>query len=107
LPARRGAAVVRGGDGVPPAGGLGRGRHAALHGGGPRRSPLDVRPVASAGRGVRAGILLDLEGLTPDGEAFTLQRELSEEVKAGAQPDTVILLEHEPVVTLGRRTDEA
>jgi len=56
---------------------------------------------------VRAGILLDLEGLTPYGEAFTLQRELAEEVKAGAQPDTVILLEHEPVVTLGRRTDEA
>ena len=54
-----------------------------------------------------AGTLFVLEGLTPYGEALALQRELAEEVKAGAQPDTVILLEHEPVVTLGRRTDEA
>src|SRR4029079_12230811 len=98
LPARRGAAVVRGGDGVPPAGRLGRGRHAALHGGGPRRSPLDVRPVASAGRGVRAGIRRERDAVTRYGEAFTLQRELAEEVKAVPQPDTVILLEHEPVV---------
>jgi len=53
------------------------------------------------------GHLLDLEGLTPYRDAFALQRALAEEVKAGARPDTVILLEHEPVVTLGRRTDEA
>src|SRR6476620_5521581 len=45
--------------------------------------------------------------MTPYDEASALQRELAEEVKAGAQPDTVILLEHEPVVTFGRRTDEA
>lgn len=51
--------------------------------------------------------LLELDGLTPYGEAFALQRALAEEVKAGVRPDTVILLEHEPVVTLGRRTDEA
>jgi len=51
--------------------------------------------------------LLDVPGLTPYGEALALQRALAEEVKAGIRPDTVILLEHEPVVTLGRRTDEA
>jgi len=51
--------------------------------------------------------LVDLPGLTAYGEAFDLQRALAEDVKAGARPDTVILLEHEPVVTLGRRTDEA
>ena len=51
--------------------------------------------------------LLDLPGLTPYRQAFALQRALAEEVKAGIRPDTVILLEHEPVVTLGRRTDEA
>jgi lipoyl(octanoyl) transferase len=51
--------------------------------------------------------LLDLPGLTPYGEAFALQRSLAGAVSQGAIPDTVILLEHEPVVTLGRRTDEA
>ena len=51
--------------------------------------------------------LLELPGLTPYGEAFALQSALAEDVKAGVRPDTVIMLEHEPVVTLGRRTDEA
>ena len=40
-------------------------------------------------------------------EALTLQRELAAAVQTGAAPDTVIFLEHPPVVTLGRRTDEA
>jgi lipoyl(octanoyl) transferase len=35
-----------------------------------------------------------------------LQRALAGAVSQGAVPDTVILLEHPPVVTLGRRTDE-
>jgi lipoyl(octanoyl) transferase len=35
-----------------------------------------------------------------------LQRELAAEVAAGTRPDTVLLLEHPPVVTLGRRTEE-
>ena len=56
---------------------------------------------------MRAAHLVELPGLTPYGEAFALQRALAEDVKAGTRPDTVILLEHEPVVTLGRRTDEA
>jgi lipoate-protein ligase B len=51
--------------------------------------------------------LLDLPGRTPYGEALALQRSLAGAVSQGAIPDTVILLEHEPVVTLGRRTDEA
>ena len=54
-----------------------------------------------------AAHLLDLPGLTPYGEALVLQRSLADEVKQGIRADTVILLEHEPVVTLGRRTDEA
>jgi lipoyl(octanoyl) transferase len=56
---------------------------------------------------VTGAYLLDLPGHTPYAEALALQRSLAEAVKEGAIADTVILLEHEPVVTLGRRTDEA
>ena len=42
----------------------------------------------------------------PYREAWDLQRSLAGAVSQGAIPDTVILLEHLPVVTLGRRTDE-
>jgi len=38
-------------------------------------------------------------------EAWELQRSLAAEVLLGA-PETIVLLEHPPVVTLGRRTDE-
>src|SRR5918996_2398716 len=54
----------------------------------------------------RAGYLLNL-GLTPYTEAWDLQRSLAGAVSQGAIPDTVILLEHTPVITLGRRTEEA
>ena len=46
-------------------------------------------------------------GLVPYREAWELQRSLAGAVSQGAIPDTVLLLEHPPVVTLGRRTDEA
>jgi lipoyl(octanoyl) transferase len=49
--------------------------------------------------------LLDL-GRVPYREAWDLQRSLAGAVSQGAIPDTVIFLEHPPVVTLGRRTDE-
>ena len=39
-------------------------------------------------------------------EAWELQRSLAADVAQGTIPDTVVLLEHPPVVTLGRRTDE-
>ena len=45
-------------------------------------------------------------GLTPYGEAWELQRALAGAVSQGAIPDTVLFLEHPPVVTIGRRTDE-
>jgi len=41
----------------------------------------------------------------PYREAWDLQRSLAEEVATGAAPDTVLLLEHAPVITLGRRTE--
>jgi lipoyl(octanoyl) transferase len=46
-------------------------------------------------------------GVVPYREAWELQRSLAGAVSQGAIPDTVLLLEHPPVVTLGRRTDEA
>jgi lipoyl(octanoyl) transferase len=52
----------------------------------------------------RPGYVLDL-GPTPYREAWELQRSLAGAVSQGAIPDTVVLLEHPPVVTLGRRTD--
>jgi lipoate-protein ligase B len=48
--------------------------------------------------------VLDL-GLVPYQEAWDLQRSLAGAVSQGAIPDTVIFLEHPPVVTLGRRTE--
>ena len=51
--------------------------------------------------------LIDVPGLTPYGEAFALQRSLAAAIRDGLLAETVILLEHEPVITLGRRTDEA
>jgi len=54
----------------------------------------------------RPGYLLNL-GQTPYLEAWELQRSLAAAVSQGAIPDTVVLLEHPPVVTLGRRTGEA
>ena len=44
-------------------------------------------------------------GLVPYGEAFELQRSVAGAVSQGAMPETVILLEHPPVVTIGRRTE--
>ena len=52
----------------------------------------------------RGAYLMNL-GLTGYREAWELQRSLAAAVSQGAIPDTVILLEHPPTITLGRRTD--
>ena len=44
-------------------------------------------------------------GRVPYGEAWELQRSLAGVVSQGAIPDTVVLLEHPPVITLGRRAE--
>src|SRR6266705_2196564 len=54
----------------------------------------------------RGSYVLDLD-LGPYQEAWDLQRSLAGAVSQGAIPDTVVFLEHPPVLTLGRRTDEA
>jgi lipoyl(octanoyl) transferase len=53
----------------------------------------------------RGAYLLNLAQV-PYREAWDLQRSLAGAVSQGAIPDTVILLEHPPVVTLGRRTGD-
>jgi lipoyl(octanoyl) transferase len=51
------------------------------------------------------GYLLNL-GETGYAEALALQRSLAGAVSQGSIPDTVVLLEHPPVITAGRRTGE-
>ncbi len=50
-------------------------------------------------------------GLAPDfvdyESAWQLQREIHAEVASGIRPDTVILLEHTPVYTAGKRTEDS
>ena len=46
-------------------------------------------------------------GCVPYQEAWDLQRSLAGAVSQGAIPETILLLEHPPVVTLGRRADES
>jgi lipoyl(octanoyl) transferase len=48
--------------------------------------------------------LLNL-GSVPYSEGWDLQRSLAAAVSQGAIPDTVLLLEHPPVITLGRRAE--
>ena len=53
----------------------------------------------------RGAYLMNL-GLVSYGEAFELQRSLAGAVSQGAIPETVLLLEHPPVITVGRRTEQ-
>ena len=52
----------------------------------------------------RGAYLLNL-GTIPYLEAWDLQRSVATAVSTGELPDTVLLLEHPPVVTLGRRAE--
>jgi lipoyl(octanoyl) transferase len=55
-------------------------------------------------RVARGAYLLNL-GTVPYLEAWELQRSLAVAVSQGQVPDTVLLLEHPPVITLGRRAE--
>lgn len=56
----------------------------------------------------RHGWLLDADqGPVPYARAWALQRDLVGARQAGAVPDVLVLLEHLPVVTLGRSADQA
>ncbi len=47
--------------------------------------------------------VLSLGGLVPYEQGLALQRRLAEQRASGQVPDTLVLLEHAPVITLGRR----
>lgn len=68
------------------------------------RAPPPRRPVAelSPSPGIR---VVRLPGLTPYPRAHALQLELLRARQEGRVPDTLLLLEHEPVITLGRHAD--
>jgi lipoyl(octanoyl) transferase len=54
---------------------------------------------------VKGAYVMNL-GLVPYREAWELQQSVAGAVSQGAIPDTILLVEHPPVITLGRRTDE-
>ena len=54
---------------------------------------------------MRRGAYVVQLGLVPYAEALDLQRSVASSVSDGALPDTVLFLEHPPVITLGRRTE--
>jgi lipoyl(octanoyl) transferase len=54
----------------------------------------------------RPGHVVHLPAPVPYEEAWELQRSIAAHVAEGDLPDTVLLLEHAPVITLGRRTEE-
>jgi lipoyl(octanoyl) transferase len=54
---------------------------------------------------VPQGAYLMQLGLVPYREAWELQRSLAGAVSQGAIPDTIVMLEHPPVITLGRRAE--
>ena len=53
----------------------------------------------------RAAEVVNL-GVVPYQEALDLQRSLAAGVLDGSRPDTIVLLEHPPTVTLGRRAED-
>lgn len=63
-------------------------------------------PLHESGRGgvTDRELLVEHLGRRSYGEVLELQRAMAAERIAGARPDTLILVEHDPVVTLGRST---
>ena len=75
------------------------------------QSPLTFVPASRTGRAVAeyrdAWPNCDVvrAGLVPYEQAWARQREIHAAVVAGTGPDTVLLLEHPPVYTAGKRTE--
>src|SRR5262252_4251058 len=59
------------------------------------------RPSASSS--MSGAYLYELPGTTPYGEALTIQQDLAGARSQQAIPDVVMLVEHDPVISLGSR----
>ena len=68
----------------------------------PRSEWASLR-ASPTGRSADTGWLIQPSGLVAYGEAFELMHELAARRLAGEVPDTLILLEHPPVYTCGKR----
>lgn len=66
---------------------------------------LSKTPIVSQSR--HAGALLTFRDLVPWSAAWALQQQIHAERLSGSRPDTLMLLEHLPVYTAGRRTKPA
>jgi lipoyl(octanoyl) transferase len=55
---------------------------------------------------IRSGHVVHVREPLPYLEAWELQRSIAAGVTSGKVPDTMLLLEHPPVITLGRRSEE-
>lgn len=64
---------------------------------------MDTLPLGSRRRSRAPGWLLDIEeGPVPYARAWALQRDLLRARQEGRVPDLLVLLEHPPVITIGR-----
>jgi lipoyl(octanoyl) transferase len=68
--------------------------------------PLLDRTGRYAPRVARPPRVIQFHEPLPYLESWELQRSIATSVSSGELPDTVLLLEHPPVITLGRRTEE-
>jgi len=66
----------------------------------PETLPTPASPAPAPG--LRPGLASEWLGRVPYGEALALQEACVRQRRAGAAPDRLLLLEHPPVVTLGR-----
>jgi lipoyl(octanoyl) transferase len=64
-------------------------------------------PSAAAARTSTSSLAVRWLGTMPYREAWALQKQLVDERVAGDIPDTLLLVEHEAVLTLGRQADPA
>src|SRR3954470_20931680 len=71
-----------------------------------RSSSRGTKTPTSRSRVSRPGYAYRLHEQVGYEEGWELQRRIADSVARGELPDTVLLLEHAPVVTLGRRTED-